>query len=702
MLALALYALAAVLAMWALVANLGVAVPAGPETDYYIYHWNLWWMRHALSQGWDLFHTDWLLFPLEHNLSLHTLAITYLPAYLVLELLAGRMAALNLMVLAAPVLSAYAMFLFLRHYLDGTSRDWMALIGGFVFGFLPFEIAHGALAHLSYIALWWFPLALLLWDHVVSATNAKRQSLWAVALGLALWGAWLTDTQFLLWLPPLIAPYGLYTVARAPTWRRRGALLGMAAAAMAVTLALGWIAPLRALQEMDPGLLPKADLYPARYLSLALGALFLMPGPGEWGFGRLLVILAVAGALWPWLWRRLGRATPRLPRARWLWLAIAAGLFVFALGPDIEVGGQLIPMPYRALHDALQGQYRTPVRLTVPALFALVTFCALSFLPLIERARWRSIIAAATMAAFTLDFGLLNPFPVAFPPDYAIYHEIGQEPGDWVLFEVPTGMHSGYYGIGRGQRLMFYAPVHHKRLVNGLIARIPWTSHVFYEQTPLLTAFSGERHALDPPTVSRALTRSVDAWPVGYVIVHPDLLPGERLLEYTGFLNMQESICFYKAEEGLLIYRAAWHPKGCPPRTPPQEAGGAYVLDLGAPGDEPFIGEYWYWQEDVGGVLARWAGDNDASRLRVQLPPGRGYAMTLVGTGYGVGRTVQVVVNGVSLGTFDLPEGWHEHTVALPAEVVGDGDLLIVLVHGQPTPVGERTLTAAYDRLIFR
>jgi hypothetical protein len=712
-LALALYTLTAVVAMGALVANLGTAVPGGHDTDYYQTHWSLWWVRFALSHGWDPMFTDWVLYPLRHNLSIHMLTPALLPPYLVLEPLFGRVAAVNLIGVGAVILSAYVMFVFLRNHLrlrrePGWADDALALVGGFVFGFLPYEIGHAANSHLNLTPIFWVPLVFWLLDRASMAGEGRRRVVWAVALGMALWGAWLTDLQYLMWIPLLGVFYALYLLARAETWQGRAEMIGLGVLAVCVTLALGAIVPLPALLQVDSSQFAPADLYTPRLFSMPPGSLFLMPGAGDQNFGRLLVLFALGGVLLTVpAFRRRAAGDGALPRERWLWLAMAVIPFLLALGPDIEVGGRLIPLPYRILHDLMNGQYRNPVRFSVPGVFALMMFCALSWGPAWARLRRADVVAGGLLVLFALDLGILAPFPILKPPDYAIYHEIGEEAGDWVIFEVPVGTHSGWTGIGNGQYLMYYAPEHEKRLVNGTLSRMPWQYHYVLFEAPLLMGFAG--NALDTQAVPRELARAVDEWPVGYVIVHPDLLLRARMLEYVGLLNMQTSICFYKAEDGLLIYRAHWHPAGCPPRTPPQDESGAYVLDLGVPGDEGFIGEFWYWQEDVGGVLARWAGGNDASRLRLELPPGSDYEMTLVATGYGEGRTARVDVNGATLGTIELPGGWTEHTIRVPAEVVGEGDLVIVLSHGRPISAAERgesaderPLTAAYDRIIFR
>src|SRR5690606_32105671 len=98
----------------------------------------------------------------------------------------------------------------------------------------------------------------------------------------------------------------------------------------------------------------------------------------------------------------------------------------------------------------------------------------------------------------------------------------------------------------------------------------------------------------------------------------------ERALNALAFMNAHPSLCFVTVERDAVLYRTTSHPKGCPPRLPPETDPGTYVIDLGAPGDEGFIGHGWYAHEDIGGVRARWAGDRLEALLYAHLPPDAG------------------------------------------------------------------------------
>lgn len=667
--------------------------------DYFQFHWNLWWLRHAVLTGQDPYTTDMVLAPYTHNLAYHTLAAAWLPVYLALVPLAGAVAAVNLITALALALTGALMAAFLRR--QGVSRGG-ALIGGAALAFAPYMLDHAASSHLNLIAVFWLPLALLLWERVA----ITRRAAWALLLGLALWGMWLTDPLVLLWVAALLGPYALLTLVRQrAAW---GRIVALGVLALAVMLALGYVlAPLRQMLAYDTEELIPADDYTLRAYSLPLEALFFQPGDRDRSLGLLLNALVLAGLF-----------VPGGDRRRWFWLLAALPALILALGPDVRVGGVRVPLPFRLVFELTEGQLRTPVRFLPAATVALVTFAALTFDPWLRRVRpaaLRGVVAGLLVAAFLLDYGALAPFPSApAPPAYDFYAMMRAErypDYDYVVLDVPVGVFSGWREAGSHARAQFYAVTHEKRTVSGMLARFSPTQHLYYDTSPLFAGLTGLQVLGTGPDIAE-LARIVDEWPVGYVVVHLNWLSAERALNALAFMNAHPSLCFVTVERDAVLYRTTSHPKGCPPRLPPETDPGTYVIDLGAPGDEGFIGHGWYAHEDIGGVRARWAGDRLEALLYAHLPPDAGeYRMTVRVAAFAAPREVDVVANGVPLGAFTVPpDDWSEHTVTIPADVIAGvgGDLILSLSADGAASAAElglssdpRPLTLAYDWVRF-
>lgn len=683
-----LYALVSVLSLNRLIFDLHRVVSAGPLNDYHLFTWNFWWIDYALTTlHADPFFTDYVLFPFRNNLTTHTLTPILYPPYKLLAPLVGDPAALNLILWASFVLTAYLTFLFLRRQAGRFVSPVLPLCGGLLFAFLPGMLDHAINDHANMWLMAWLPGLLLFWDQVARTGNP----IWAALFGVALWGVWLTDLQFLIWLPFLLVPFGLRTLWQAGPRRLR--LLMLAVLALVVMGGLIAIVPLPAMLAGQSG-----PTSPARYLtaeahSLPASAFLLMPPdpPADRSIGRLVIALALAALIFP------GRRTAE----RWFWLVVSIPPFLLSLGPTLYIGNtgeQALALPYRLLHDALQGLYRYPSRFAPVGVLALLVFICLSYLsfrpPL--GLRGRLALVAGLLLLILIDGRLLSPFPIQpVLPDYALYHAIAEEPDDAVLLHVPTTVHSGWMQVGgdQGQRAMWYQRIHHKKQVNGSLSRIPDTMHLYYQESPLLGWFSWsfDSRSPDVPAASAELSRLVRTWPLGYVAVHLDWLDPTASLPILGFLNTHPDLCVMGQEHDLVLYRA--RERGCPP---PQND---LALDFGAQGDESHLIGGWYVREDIGGVAGRWSRGEASLRLAVQ--PERGYELTFSALGYGAGRRVNIRIGGVEVAAVALSSAWATYSVSIPPGLIKPDSALTLAANGEASPAGSgspdaRALSAAY------
>jgi hypothetical protein len=707
------YGLLGLLTLSPLVFHLGTEVPGG-KPDYFHFNWDYWWIRHALETGQNPYYTDMVLVPFRHNLALHSLTPIWFPVYMVLEPLVGQLRSTNLVLWISVVLTGWMTTLFLRRQ---TVAPSLALLGGVMLAFSPTMRGHILDGHLSLVSFFWMPVVLLLWDRAVHSVRSG----WAVLTGVALWGAWLADGMVLLWAALVLGPFALLTFVQAGDRKARARLVVYGGLALVTLLGLAWfIAPLQPLLHSDLSSSSPLGYQTARDFAVPLQIWSWQPATGEpRGFGLLLVLLT---ALSLFLRAR--------DRQRWFWLLVAIPPLILALGPDVEIVGMRVPLPFRLVYSLSRGQYRVPSRFVPPATLALIVFVGRSFTPWLHRRRraaLRGPLAAAVLLAYMAAAGTLAPLPVQSPPPpYAFYTMMRQEHADYVVLDVPSSPSSGTLIIGWQSGLqywhpeaMFYGITHEKRMVSGLLSRIPDAEGLYYEQSALLGWLAGAR-PLDVGPASDELTRVVAGqWgagevtaPVGYVVVHQNWLSPEKTQEVLAFFNGHPSVCFVEVERDAVLYRTISHPKGCPPRTPPEIEPGVYRIPLGQAGDEGFIGQGWFWQENVGGTPARWAGGRPDAVLYASLPPGGDYAFTLRGVAFHAPRTVTVTVNATALGPFVVNPGeWSEHTLLIPANLVDDvaGSLVVSLSVDSldsPADLGlssdPRPLAVAYDWVEFR
>lgn len=235
-LALALYAIAALLFTWPLAAHLPTHLPGDTTGDTGIYVWNLWAFAREWASASGPFVTD-VIFPLSDgaDLSLHnyTVASDLLGLPVIGAL--GPITTFNLVLLVQLVLAAYGVFLLSRQV---TGDDRAAWVAGFAFACSPVLTAK-TMGHFSLVSA--APLPLFA-SSVLRALEGDRWWPWAVAAGACLAWAAYSDVYYavycLLILALIAAPHSLRLAtpagaARTPRW-----LLWPAVAAAAIGTAI--------------------------------------------------------------------------------------------------------------------------------------------------------------------------------------------------------------------------------------------------------------------------------------------------------------------------------------------------------------------------------------------------------------------------------------------------------------------------------
>ncbi|MCC7448945.1 MAG: hypothetical protein IT324_16120 [Anaerolineae bacterium] len=726
-----LYTLLIVFVMWNLLTKLTTHVPGGHDADYYQFLWNYWWIGFALRNGQSPLWSNYVLFPHVNNMSLHTLAAFWYPFYELFDPLVGRKGAGNLMVLLSFLFTGFAMFAWLRRRLGTTgTATIVAFIGGLAFMLSPYMMVHSTYTQLNLIGLWWFPLILWLWDEIAMPRHLPR-IVTTVLMGVSLWGLWLTDLEFLLWIPITVGGYSLWTLWHARRNRQWLRLIGYALVAIAIMLALAWVYPLNALLQVkwDPNQFPPAGIGTLRAFSLPLSALIGLAEPVEirW-LGHVLVALFwVVIALYAVVrWRRTSPPSPLSARREgetltpdpsppgrgetvnaplWLWLVLILPPLIMALGPDVTIGGITIPLPYGPLHDLFNGQHRSPSRFTNGATAMIITFLAVAWLPWFDRlVRSRrtlaGVSAVAVAALFMADVGAFKPYPAIPVADYPIYHQIAQDKRPFVIMDLPVGVQYGWTGLGRngqqgGHYAMFYGPDHKHPMVNGWISRVPYSTLDYYLRSPLFTWLAGARPR--NPDEDGGLTWELDKylreWPLGYVVAHMDWMYPEERLDWIGWLNTQPGLCPAQMQaDGALVW---WRAKslGC-------DADFTTQITLGTTTDWVYTGAGWYQQETVGGPAARWA--KEQATLRVTVKPQTDYELTFTALPFGEGRTVTLRSGSWTSDPIAIHSGdWQTYKVTIPADALANS--LLTLKHNgadSPAQRGQgddpRMLAAAY------
>lgn len=755
------YTLLALVALYNPLAHLATHVTGSIPTDFYHFHWNYWWMRHAFATGQSIYLTDYVFAPYVNNLAFHTLTPFFYPIWALVEPLAGTVAAMTAIFAAAMTASATAFYALLRR--EGVSVG-LALVGGAMLQLTPLMFTAIFWTNINLMGWFWLPLLVLVWGEMarvasqdltpnmlnssssssapplrgdmglggeVSGKNVKLV-LYTLLLGAMLWGMVMTDLQYPLLNAFVIVPYALWMLWRAPTSRARLMLIGCGAAALVLALALLWFAgPLPYILSFERDQLAPTPADRAVSIPFPLGYLWHDDPDGlrAVSVGAVLLPLIALAIILSFIRAHSHAPLQNHPRAhpsRWFWLALVPLPLVLSAGAAVTLFGVTIPLPYVWLHNLFGGMFRYPERLVPVFLIPGVLFAMLTLTPLLQprrHARW--LVPLALLVAVILDSRMLEPFPIQpLPTPYTFYEAMGREPYDYVVVEVPTAGMSGEGIVGEAQQVVtqFYGITHGKRMVTGHISRVP-ISHYWYMRTddPMM-AWLGQRRYIEPQAVEAQMRERIFSYPIGYFVIHRDLIGGVGSVtdtEVLGYFNsLGDLVCPVWVEGEAVVYRTAWHPDGCPPRTPQQTDDGAFVIDIGAPDDVRYIGWGWHYAEQVGGLTMRWTGDIEnipmeypQTQVYVDLPSG-GYELTITAQAFHEPRTLRLLVNGQPVGEPVVVgvDSLAPFTFTIPANVIGDGQHVTLTLDYDatvvPAEVGQgedrRRLALAVDTITFR
>lgn len=698
----ALYALLACIALYQPLIAAPTHVPGAEITDYYHFHWNYWWMRHALENSLNIYWTDYVMYPFTSNLAYHTMTPVWFPLWAVLEPVFGTIHAMNGIFITAMTLNGAVFYAFLR---AEQVMVGLSLVGGALVMLASMMWLGIYWTNINLINWFWLPGVVLLWRRIVQT----RHMLWVGVLGVVLWAMALSDLQYAIFGAFFVVPYGVWTLIQNV---RRGQLIVFGIGATLVALSLLWVAgPLPYLDDLNRDTLAPTPAERAHAVDFPLGW-FWNTGYGgrDVSLGALILPLTAFALI---VGRRTGRVTnaDSLTPPRWLWMLVALPALLLTPGTQI-------PLIYDTLHTIFDGMYRYPERFTIIVKLALATVALRSLSPLVRESRlWRYALPPLLLMLVIVDSRLYASLPIwRILPSYTTYAEIGAEEGDYVVIEVPAGASSGEGIVGEREysELQFYGVTHGKRMVNGHFSRVPIAHYWYLRTEDPLFAWLGARQPLDPVAAEARLAEIVPSYPVGYVMVHTDLInhfSGQvTVQEVLGYLNQMDAhLCPPRTEGDLVTYRTTWHPLGCDPRTPPRTDDG-YRIDFGTMDDAAHVGWGWYFREEVvPGVDVRWIGAPHTTdpaaqfaQVLVDLPP-QDYALTLSAQAFTEPVNLTVMVNGAEIDTVTVsPDGLQAYRVMLPAESLGAGEHIILTLHYDTlTDAGERDLAIMVDWLTF-
>lgn len=458
---------------WPILTNFNFAVLGnlkGYSADSFQNIWNLWWSnKTCLGFCGDIWHTNYMFYPEGISLVFQTFFLPILAIFLPLTKLGlGFVAAYNLGLLALVFLAMFSMFA-LVFYL--TKNYTSAVFSGIAYGLSPFLMGHllGGQTNLS--AIFYFPLILLLTLKLVH----EKEYLNSIFLGTVLALAGLSDFTYLI--------FSTFLVFFVIVFNRKLALQNFKKFALAFVV---FFVPFVAFSYQNfanyndfvlndlvnrPGIGATIKLQiifsPPPYT--LLGSKYFMSAYG--GTGSIsermiyigIVLLAFAAF---YLWKNR--------KGSGLYLSIFAFGFLFALGPEITVFGQKIPLPYALLSQIpFLNSFRFPNRFFLFCELGIIILAAFGLKEFLEAKKPKWPIVACIFALLFVDL-----FPISMPvfsfSKPKVYQYLENIKDDSALIEVPfyysSGLKlTGYYGTYLD---LYYQTFTNKKIASGYATRV--------------------------------------------------------------------------------------------------------------------------------------------------------------------------------------------------------------------------------------
>ena len=411
----------------------------GYDDDPHLFIWYLGWTPHQLAALHNPLFTAVLQAPGGVNLMWNTAVVAPAVALWPVTAAFGPIASYDVMATAAVTLSAWCAFLAARRFVPGGAAAGLA---GLVYGFSPYMVAQ-SLRH-PHVTLAMFPPLALLLLHEILVRQRWSPVLAGGLLGAAAAAQFLTGEEILAYTA-LVAVLGVILLAALHpaevASRVPGALAGLA-------VALGCFLALAAypmwFQFFGPqrvsGILQPPGVYVNDLLGFAVppDLLALSGGPTSAVTSHFtgnvsendaylgVPLLALLAAICVLGWRR--------PLVRWA-VPLAAVAAVLSLGPQLHVGGHVLPVP---MPGALVA--RLPLmESAVPSRLMLFAYLgiALVLASFVGAAGRRRGLALAAVAIALLPLVPRWPYPSTEARAPAFFQSGGEvsrlSPGDVVL-----------------------------------------------------------------------------------------------------------------------------------------------------------------------------------------------------------------------------------------------------------------------------
>jgi hypothetical protein len=397
----------------------------------------------------------------------------------------------------------------------------------------------------------------------------------------------------------------------------------------------------------------------------------------------------------------LGFITHRRITRMWLWAVLFFTLL--SLGPLLTINGQnrfnldgievTFPLPFALLHFVpLLSANRVPNRFGIPLTLALAVLAGYGLAWLLtqinkslhlEASPTTHHVLRTTFYILLVTLLLFDQYSVPLPLTDAripaVYHQIGAEPDNFTIMQLPLGWRNSYGTLGAERtQLQYYQAAHRRPMLGGNTSRNPRFKFDYYANVPLFAALTEAElyRNIDDGTLEQARHQAAELmslYNIKYLVIH-DPIPFRKPYEDT-FLSTRRLALDLIPHQSSPVYRSPGVEVFAVEQA---DIPNPLVIDFGTPAGNPYRGEGWAANEEVFAATANWAIERQAEIFfPVRGEGDRHLAIEISPFSYPSRQMLQVSLglNGQLLdhNSQSLHEGWQTVETRLPEELLASG-----------------------------
>jgi hypothetical protein len=722
--------------------------------DEYTFLWNMWWFKYSIF---DLqtnpLYSSFIFYPLGISLVLYTYHLHNALLSIPLQSFLSLATINNILLIGSLTLSGYGTFLLLKYLMTAQEcrliagkdasltrqkcRRMAAFLGGIVYAFTASRFVYLALGHYNFASNHWIPFYALYVIKTISEPKVKN-ALWA---GIFLTLTVSCEMTYGIFLAVFTIVYLLFTSRKKILNIQFVKRLGLLAVTFLLTYSPmlyfvfremlyggytleGWGDALKLSTDLL-GFFTPTKLHPlwggdwVRELRTVVEGTAQFSDVNTVFIGYVTLLLAIFALF---KYRRILK----------VWGGAALTSAILSLGPLLQINGQYLfdldgllaeakvtfPMPFALLHYLpIANANRAPNRFSVIMTLSLAVMVGYAAFWILNRAHSKYHVLRFTccvllFAALSFEH-LAIPLPLTDARIPEICYQIGAEPGQFAILQLPMGWRNSFGTLGSERtQAQYYQAAHHKPIISGNISRNPPFKFDYFRRISLFKSITALElyKEVDPATRERDKVLAPELmylYDVRYLLILPPI-PGRlpyadtmaRTADYALEVLPLEPEPVYD-REGVLAYRVIQPP----PRTD-------LTIDFGLEETEMYRGEGWSWNEEIGGMSANWATAQDA-RVLIPLRQKGDYKLTMAALPFSYQgappQRVNIMMNGHPLSELSLVANWTPYEVEIPSTVIRHGlnELTLHFSHlASPQDVlpessDQRTLAVAVDYVKF-